>query len=236
MKATGSLRVPCASLKGAAQKEGVKGAAPILPPVPSRRVAIGSSLLALAAAAAGGRGVAWAETPFEEGKRISTGLNKGRLYPCPGAVNPNCLSTSSTTPDQYAPAWAGPGGADEKEVALVISETVLATVAGATQIKAESLGGDGEYLLFSVPGAFGDSRDALEFLVRPYGVDGRNFAGDEGGGRLITYRSIAGQVNYIWPIQQPITDGDLQRKRTRELRKALQFRLVGCELIECYDN
>ena len=47
-------------------------------------------------------------------------------------------------------------------------------------------------------------------------------------------RGIAGGVKYIWPVTQPISDGDLQRKRMRGIREGLGWQLVGCELIECY--
>ena len=52
---------------------------------------------------------------------------------------------------------------------------------------------------------------------------------------LITFRSQAGSVRYIWPLQQPISDLDTQRKRLKAIRRELGARQVGCELIECYD-
>ena len=63
----------------------------------------------------------------------------------------------------------------------------------------------------------------------------RNWAGDTEG-RLVTYRAIAGDVKYIWPLSTPISDGDTQRKRVNRLRKSLQWKLIGCELIECYEG
>lgn len=45
----------------------------------------------------------------------------------------------------------------------------------------------------------------------------------------------AGSVKYIWPIQQPVSDLGAQKTRMGELREALGWRVIGCELIECYD-
>ena len=71
------------------------------------------------------------------------------------------------------------------------------------------------------------------FLVKTEGVTNRNWEGDTPG-PLVTYRSIAGQVKYIWPIQTPLTDFDAQRKRLGAVREQLRWQLIGCELIECF--
>ena len=52
---------------------------------------------------------------------------------------------------------------------------------------------------------------------------------------LITFRSQAGSVRYIWPLQQPISDLDTQRKRLKAIRQELGAQQVGCGLIECYE-
>ena len=49
-------------------------------------------------------------------------------------------------------------------------------------------------------------------------------------------RSRAGDVKYIWPITQPVSDFDTQKKRMQSVRKALGWKLIGCELVECYDE
>lgn len=48
--------------------------------------------------------------------------------------------------------------------------------------------------------------------------------------------SMAAQVKYIWPIQQPITDFGAQRERLKALRQQLGWRLLGCDLLECYEE
>ena len=46
----------------------------------------------------------------------------------------------------------------------------------------------------------------------------------------------AGEVKYIFPLQQPVTDLDTQKKRMQRIRADLRWPLVGCELLECYDE
>lgn len=46
----------------------------------------------------------------------------------------------------------------------------------------------------------------------------------------------AGDVRYLWPIQQPVTDLDTQKKRMRAIRQDLGWSLIGCELLECYEE
>lgn len=60
--------------------------------------------------------------------------------------------------------------------------------------------------------------------------------GGPSAGPLVLYRSIAGDVVYVFPLTQPITDMDMQRKRMRSLRQDLGWSLVGCELVECFDE
>ena len=48
--------------------------------------------------------------------------------------------------------------------------------------------------------------------------------------------SMAANVKYIWPIQQPITDFGAQRQRLKDVRRRLGWRLTGCDLIECYEE
>lgn len=65
-------------------------------------------------------------------------------------------------------------------------------------------------------------------------VKGRQWQGDVNAGLTVLYRSQAGSVKYIWPLTLPLTDGGAQRKRLDAIRQQLDWRLVGCELVECY--
>lgn len=73
------------------------------------------------------------------------------------------------------------------------------------------------YVLAEVDGRFG--RDLIEFLVKK---------------DVVTYRSIAEKVIFVYPFTTPVSDLDAQRKRMEQLRQEIGWRLVGCELIECY--
>lgn len=45
-----------------------------------------------------------------------------------------------------------------------------------------------------------------------------------------------GGVRYLWPLTQPVSDLDTQRQRMRAIREDLRWPLVGCELVECYED
>ena len=47
---------------------------------------------------------------------------------------------------------------------------------------------------------------------------------------------MAAQVKYIWPIQQAVTDFGAQRKRLKLVRQQLGWRLLGCDLLECFEE
>lgn len=48
--------------------------------------------------------------------------------------------------------------------------------------------------------------------------------------------SMAAQVKYVWPIQQAITDFGAQRQRLKEVRSRLGWRILGCDLLECFEE
>lgn len=54
--------------------------------------------------------------------------------------------------------------------------------------------------------------------------------------RLSRSPSMAAEVKYVWPIQQAVTDFGAQRQRLKEVRRRLGWRLLGCDLIECYEE
>jgi hypothetical protein len=62
----------------------------------------------------------------------------------------------------------------------------------------------------------------------------RKDSGDDGS--IVLYRSMAGKVQYLWPLQTPVSDFGAQRKRMSAIRQRLGWRLMGCELLECYED
>ena len=73
-----------------------------------------------------------------------------------------------------------------------------------------------------------------EFAIRRPRASDRAWEGDEAG-PLVTYRSMATQVKYLWPLQAAIGDGDAQRKRLVRIRESLGWPVIGCNYIECFN-
>lgn len=161
-------------------------------------------------------------TPYEEGKIIRIGLDeKGRIRLCL-ATNPNCVSTSSVMTENYVAAIRAPYG-NAEEAAGVLIPVVQRTLAAAKLEENKAAGtGNSQYIRFSIPSQFGV--DSLEFLIRPE---------SNGGSSVVTYRSVAGEVKYIWPIQQPISDGGLQKRRVQAVYDQLNWGLIGCDTLDC---
>jgi len=85
------------------------------------------------------------------------------------------------------------------------------------------------YLAFACEGAFGE--DYVEFLV----IDQSSDTDVGEGPLLVTYRSAAKDVKYLYPFQVPITDFGAQEKRLKAIRESLKWPVVGCDLLECYE-
>ncbi|CAG9464729.1 unnamed protein product [Pedinophyceae sp. YPF-701] len=174
------------------------------------------------------------ESPYAlAAKGNDYGLLNGRIRACQGNLNPNCVSTSSLT-GAYAPAWRAPEGMDTKEAIELIKDTVMRVGGAGSRVLADEVVAEGatRYVRISVPSKK-FPEDVVEFLIKPEGVTDRNWEGDRPGA-LVLYRSIAGGVKYLYPLTQPIGDGNAQQKRMQTVRAELGWKLVGCELIECY--
>lgn len=164
------------------------------------------------------------ETPYDQSKRILLGPTAdGRVRPC--GINPNCLS-SANLDDLYGPPWRSPA-ATPQAAAAALEVAVPEAVRGAQLARATALeGGEAEYRAFTAPGLFGE--DVMEFVARPADKGGSS------GGVLVTYRSQAGTIKYLYPFTQPIGDGGLQKKHLAAVREALGWRVEGCSYLECY--
>ncbi|KAG2493789.1 hypothetical protein HYH03_008009 [Edaphochlamys debaryana] len=171
------------------------------------------------------------DNPYREGLQpVQLGATAdGTIRSCPGNVNPNCVSTANTN-ELYAPAWRS-DVRTAKEAAEELERTVLASYEEWELARAETVPA-GEYRAWLVPSAFG--KDVVEFLIKEEPPSTRNPDAPREGA-FVTYRSLAGSVKYIWPIQQPITDGGAQKTRLSALREKLGWRVIGCEYIECFE-
>ena len=200
----------------------------------SRRAALGGLFLAAAgcsSASLPGRAFA-ATMPDSE----PTGLDaRGRLRRCPATFN--CVSTSSIggAPEQFATAWTAPT-ATLTDAVNQISAAVTRAVPDARKVEAFTTDGGDEYLRFEMGGKLGV--DAVEFLIRNEGVGDRNWEGDAGSESdwLVTYRSLATTVKYVYPFMTPVSDFGEQKKRMERIRREVEWRRVGCELEECEND
>eukprot|EP00891_Asterochloris_glomerata_P001580 jgi/Astpho2/1580/fgenesh1_pm.00028_%23_3_t len=153
----------------------------------------------------------------------------GRVRACPGNVNPNCTSSSSIN-QMYAPAWR----ADESEpgrAAGLLEAVVKRLYPDAQLVKTQSTH-ELEFRAFSTRGFLG--QDIMEFAIRRPRASDRAWEGDEAA-PLVTYRSMATQVKYLWPLQAAIGDGDAQRKRLVRIRESLGWPVIGCNYLECFN-
>ncbi|WIA19830.1 hypothetical protein OEZ85_005738 [Tetradesmus obliquus] len=168
--------------------------------------------------------------PYQEAKQMVYGPTAdGSIRGCPSNVNPNCISTGSIN-DAYSPAWRS-GEPSPSQAAEVLEDVVLSKLEGVRLLRSLSLQSGAEYRAFGVQSLFGE--DVMEFVIKPESVQDRKWQGDAPG-PLVTYRSMAGSVKYVWPIQQPLGDFDAQRKRLKLVRDELGWQIIGCELLECY--
>jgi uncharacterized protein (DUF1499 family) len=189
--------------------------------------ALGSSSLALS----GDRAFA-ATMPDSE----PVGLDaRGRLRRCPSTFN--CVSTSSIggAPEQFATAWTAPT-ATLTDAVNQITAAVFRAVPDARKVDFFTTDGGDEYLRFEMGGKLGV--DAVEFLIRNEGVGDRGWEGDAGSEKdwLVTYRSLATTVKYVYPFMTPVSDFGEQKKRMERIRREVEWRRVGCELEECEND
>ena len=200
----------------------------------SRRAAIGGLILT----AAGFSPSALSDRAFAATMPDSepTGLDpRGRLRRCPATFN--CVSTSSIggAPEQFATAWTAPT-ATLRDAVNQLSAAVERAVPDAKKVEAFTTRGGDEYLRFEMRGKLGV--DAVEFLVKNEGVGDRGWEGDAGTEKdwLVTFRSLATTVKYVYPFMTPVSDFGEQKKRMERIRREVEWRRVGCELEECEND
>ena len=179
--------------------------------------------------------------PYKDRDRVELGpLKGGKIRACPN-VNPNCVSTSSTN-ETYQSPWRTPVGTSLEEACELIQETMNHLYGDACTLDVYNSVNEGEpglplgkYMLFTTPGKFG--QDKVEFIVRETPPADLRFEWQgEKAGLSVFYRSLAGGVKYIYPIQQPLSDFGEQLSRMKKVRSELEgWKLTGCELIECYE-
>ncbi|EEF51771.1 thylakoid lumenal 17.9 kDa protein, chloroplastic [Ricinus communis] len=135
-------------------------------------------------------------TPFSQSKNLATGLEDGKIRPCP-STNPSCISTNPKT-SQFAFPLTIPGDSTENAIQK-LQEAILKTQ-GNAKIQVIENTPNGQYLQAEVDGGFG--RDVLEFLVK---------------GDVVAYRSMATKVTYVYPFTTAFGDSKGQEERMKKI-------------------
>ncbi|KAI3684425.1 hypothetical protein L6452_33649 [Arctium lappa] len=137
-----------------------------------------------------------ATTPFSQSKNLITGLENGKIRPCP-SNNPGCVSSNPKS-SSFAFPWRIPEKSIDNAVQQ-LQEAILETQKNAKIEMVEDTP-DGRYLQVTVDGGFG--RDVLEFLVK---------------GDVVSYRCMAAKVTYIYPFTTALGDSKGQEERIRKV-------------------
>ncbi|GMN56617.1 hypothetical protein TIFTF001_025721 [Ficus carica] len=139
-------------------------------------------------------------TPFAQSKTLLTGLENGKIRPCP-ATNPGCVSTNPMS-SSFAFPWMIPENYSDNAIQK-LEEAILKTQRNAKILVVEDTP-YGQYLQAEVDGGF--SRDVIEFLVK---------------GDVVAYRAVAKKVTYVYPFTTSIGDSKGQEERMKRIMDQL---------------
>lgn len=171
-------------------------------------------------------------TPYQRGLNLQYGLEMGRIRRCDAGAQPNCVSTSNgARPQLYLPPFLARGenaveAMDALEAALRAmypGEKDAVVLVDEQAVDADMNAKRGLYRRWAVPSALVNT-DYVEVYINEE--------------LIVFYRSQGSATKYIWPIQQPVSDLDAQKKRMiRLLREELRWKLIGgsCDVVECFD-
>ncbi|KAL6996936.1 hypothetical protein U1Q18_007060 [Sarracenia purpurea var. burkii] len=139
-------------------------------------------------------------TPFSQSKNLPTGLENGKIRPCP-SINPGCVSTNPYS-TSFAFPWSIPEDRSDNAIQK-LQEAILQTQKNA-KIQVVEDTPDGQYLQAEIDGGFG--RDVLEFLVK---------------GDVVAYRCMATKVTYVYPFTTAFGDSKGQEERMKKIMEHL---------------
>ncbi|KAK1427727.1 hypothetical protein QVD17_16421 [Tagetes erecta] len=137
-----------------------------------------------------------ATTPFSQSKNLITGLDNGKIRPCP-SNNPGCVSSNPKS-SSFSFPWRVPEKFLDNALQQ-LQEAILETQKNAKIEMVEDTP-DGQYLKATVDGGFG--RDVLEFMVK---------------GDVVSYRCMATKVTYVYPFTTALGDSKGQEERIRKI-------------------
>ncbi|KAI3763224.1 hypothetical protein L1987_53677 [Smallanthus sonchifolius] len=137
-----------------------------------------------------------ATTPFSQSKNLITGLENGKIRPCP-SNNPGCVSSNPKS-SSFSFPWRVPDKFLDNALQQ-LQEAILETQKNA-KIEIVEDTPDGQYLQATVDAGFG--RDVLEFMVK---------------GDVVSYRCMATKVTYVYPFTTALGDSKGQEERVRKI-------------------
>ncbi|CAI9113280.1 OLC1v1013853C1 [Oldenlandia corymbosa var. corymbosa] len=150
-------------------------------------------------------------TPFSQAKNLPTGLENGKIRPCP-SINPGCVSTNPNSAS-FAFPWTIPETSVEDAIQQ-LQDAITKTQKNVTIQSVEDTS-NGKYLQAEVDGGFG--RDVLEFLVK---------------GDTVTYRAMATKVVYIYPFTTAFGNSKGQEERMNQIVEHLGWYSPSLDLSE----
>ncbi|KAJ0988807.1 hypothetical protein J5N97_007163 [Dioscorea zingiberensis] len=139
-------------------------------------------------------------TPYSQSQTLDIGLDNGKIRPCP-SVNPGCVSSNPKS-SSFAFPWIIQQNSHEN-AAQKLRDAILKTQRNV-KIQVDQDTSDGHYLQAEVDGGFG--RDVMEFLVKR---------------DVVTYRSMAMKVTYVYPFTTAFGDSKGQNERLNKIKEEL---------------
>ncbi|KAK1318181.1 hypothetical protein QJS10_CPB04g00216 [Acorus calamus] len=135
----------------------------------------------------------------------------GKIRPCP-STNPGCVSTNPKS-SSFAFPWVVPENASDDAVQK-LRDAIVKT---QKNVKIQVMEGTptGQYLQAEVDGGFG--RDVLEFLVKK---------------DVVTYRSMATKVTYVYPFTTAFGDSKGQEERMKNIIEELGWYAPSFDLMD----
>ncbi|KAM1035451.1 hypothetical protein ACFX2I_038603 [Malus domestica] len=150
-------------------------------------------------------------TPFSQAKNLKTGLEFGKIRPCP-SINPGCVSTNPRSSSFAFPLEIPANSLDNAIQRL--KEAILETQKNP-KIQIVEDTPDGQYLQAEFDGGFG--RDVVEFLVK---------------GDLASYRCMATKVTYLYPFTTALGNSQGQEERMKKITDQLGWYAPSFEAMD----
>jgi len=173
--------------------------------------------------------------PARPRSRLGPGAGVDRDLPPRSLPQSNCASTSSRSADTHSPPWRAPDGFTPAEAVAAIAAEVEGPPLSARRLATpgtDAAPSEGFVVgIWEVPLPEGAAGRALGWTTDFFEVSARAVpasAGRAGEAVVVGHRSMAGGARYVWPLTEPLGDGDAQPARTREIRRRLGWALEGC--------